>query len=289
MKLKLQLDIDLLKKLYSEGFSCQKIADRLKCSESYVNHALRDAGYTKRTLSISHQKQQFNHSFFEKIDTEEKAYWLGFLYADGCIRQQKHQFIVRISLAEIEPLEKFIVSLNGSNISIGRYRTSSEFKINTEYFVLTLTSTKMFNDLSNKGCIPRKSLVLTWPDLLPEKLVSHFIRGYFDGDGSISVSTRLGKRRKAKRCAISICGTFEFLSGLQSNCPIFRNSTTLPYKEARKVSNTWSLRMSGGKQTEAFYYYLYQDATVYLSRKKEKYEEFIQQRRSETIISSPTI
>lgn len=48
----------------------------------------------------------------------------------------------------------------------------------------------MFGDLSKHGCVPNKSLILKFPTTLPNELVNDFIRGYFDGDGSVYINNK---------------------------------------------------------------------------------------------------
>ena len=104
-----------------------------------------------------------------------------------------------------------------------------------------LTSDKMFNDLIKQGCIPNKSLVLTFPNKyqVPENLINHFIRGYFDGDGSINYGIRekysIRKKQNIKRLNVNaqFIGTKEMLTVI-NNCVNFNRLE----KEKRHDSNT---------------------------------------------------
>ena len=99
----------------------------------------------------------------------------------------------------------------------------------------------MFNDLIKQGCIPNKSLVLTFPNKhqVPENLINHFIRGYFDGDGSINYEIRekysVRKKQNIKRLNVNaqFIGTKEMLTVI-NNCVNFNGLE----KEKRRNSNT---------------------------------------------------
>ena len=134
----------------------------------------------------------------------------------------------------------------------------------------------MYNDLIKQGCVPCKSLILTFPNTnqIPENLINHFIRGYFDGDGSVNYTIRerysIRKKQNVKRIAANVdfVGTKEMLTEINKHV----NFNDLE-KEKRRESNTWYIRTSSISNIESFYNYLYSNATIYLSRKKQKFEE----------------
>lgn len=134
----------------------------------------------------------------------------------------------------------------------------------------------MYTDLCNNGCVPKKSLILKFPKLRDD-LIHHFIRGYFDGDGTVGIYKYLSKSDSVTlRSGIS-SGSEAFLNTLLQHLPV-------KHKVIHKYDlYTFNLSV---KDSIAFYDYLYKDATVYLDRKKLKFEEF-KQRRSETIIIVP--
>ena len=123
----------------------------------------------------------FDEHKFEKIDTEEKAYWLGFLDADGCIHNgRNYDYGIELGLQEQDysHLVKFKDFIEKDNKICYREKINSyryQFKNKT-----------MNKDLINLGCVPHKSLILKFPDedQVPDNFLIPFIRGYFDGDGS---------------------------------------------------------------------------------------------------------
>ena len=135
-------------------------------------------------------KYTYNKNYFKQITTETQAYWLGFLYADGCIsRFYRNEKLKSMSLEltlqsnDIKHLENFRNDLE-ANIPIQHKIISNKYEADR----IVINCTYMCQDLINLGCTPTKSLTLEFPnnEIVPKHLLKHFIRGYFDGDGGIS-------------------------------------------------------------------------------------------------------
>ena len=158
---------------------------------------------------------------FEKIDTEEKAYWLGFLYADGSVGSKEDKIELGLAEKDLKHIEKFKTFMNINNKISYREKTKS--------YRMSFRSAKCKQDLIDKGCIPKKSLILDFPNenQVPKELQRHFIRGYFDGDGSISTPKNSYGPRKNGR-TISFIGTQDFL---QSIIDIFVNEVCTDFGE----------------------------------------------------------
>lgn len=162
------------------------LSKKYNVSYSSILNLLRNNNIDIRDKSHSNRKFNLDETYFEKIDTEDKAYFLGLLYADGCVSSNNS---INITLQESEKgiLETFILKLQYENKLKFRKR---KFKNYQDCYRLSFSNKKMHEDLIKLGCIPRKSLILDLPsfDLVPETLFNHFIRGYFDGDGCIHIS-----------------------------------------------------------------------------------------------------
>lgn len=233
---KIQLDESKLVEMYENGDSTIKIAKVFNCATATINTRLKKLGVKMKSNKEYRTKYSFDHNFFETIDTEEKAYWLGFMYADGNVRKHRNQSVIQIKVNDQEIIEKFIKSING-DMSVSYYTN----QIGKTISAIHLTSDKMFDDLIKQGCIPNKSLVLTFPNKhqVPENLINHFIRGYFDGDGSISYgirerySVRKKQNIKSIRAMAQFIGTKEMLTVIDD----YVNFNGLE-KEKRRDSNT---------------------------------------------------
>lgn len=217
-------------------------------------------------------KYYYNKDFFETIDTEEKAYWLGFLYADGCIVEQYKNNRLKSMHLEIglckkdeNHLHKFLNSIE-SNVEI-KYKTN---KLNGKLYEscrVAICCTKMCRDLIDKGCTPRKSLTLKFPnvDIVNANLIKHFIRGYFDGDGCISI-------RKNGTLELNFVGTLDMLDRISNVLLSEKIIFKTPYKI--QSGNAFQIFIYGADAIERFYKYLYKDAIIFLDRKKDKFVEF---------------
>lgn len=203
-------------------------------------------------------KNTTNNNIFDKIDTEEKAYWLGFLYADGTVRSKNNDNQIELSLQERDyhHLEKFRNFIGNNNKIAWREKTKS--------YRYCFRSKQIKQSLINKGCVPKKSLILKFPtkEQVPDSLLKHFVRGYTDGDGCLYVSK--GKMH------YELLGTKDFLIGLQSRVGLFQGTIYLNHKnsEIRKIS------LGAEKQVKIICDWLYKNSSVYLDRKYKKYFDY---------------
>ena len=172
-----------------------------------------------------HNRYKFKTDFFEKW-TPEMAYILGFLYADGDIedvRKSSRTQYTTFGSKDKEILES-IRSAMGSEHNINcraHHRfVSPNGKIYkcSDFYRLRIGSKKMFDDLLKLGLTPRKSLTIKFPDNIPNDYFSHFVRGYFDGDGCITIKRGIGKYGQSILKGIAIIftsGSELFLEGLR--------------------------------------------------------------------------
>lgn len=123
-------------------------------------------------------------NYFEKIDTKEKAYWLGFLCADASIKNS-NQIQIHLSIKDEEQIDKFCEAIN---LSQTKKRFYGPYENSGKSVLLTFSSEKMQNDLSKHGCTADKTKTLSFPDLDSEELELAFLIGFFDGDGRESNS-----------------------------------------------------------------------------------------------------
>jgi DNA-binding transcriptional regulator WhiA len=207
-------------------------------------------------LTNPHGKISLNSDIFEKIDTEQKAYWLGFLYADGSVYKDSkghYRFELGLQQRDLEHIQKFKKFINS------RHKIS--YRENTKSYRISFNDSKFCNDLITLGCVPKKSLILKFPTeaQVPKKLIRHFIRGYFDGDGYLS--------KPPKQLTLDLLGTEEFLDCLLTH--VDSTKKTLK-KDKRHLNNTFKFSLCGNNARN-FLKFIYKDAIVFLERKKELY------------------
>lgn len=231
--------------------SITKIAKTIHMRKETISNYLKSQGYT---IIKDGRKHFFNFDYFNTIDSEEKAYWLGFLYADGYVNERG---IIEITLSSIdkEHLIKFCTSI-GLDIDV----ISSRVINNHECSRINIGSKRMVNDLIDLGCIQCKSLKLTFPNdtQVPQYLLRDFVRGYVDGDGWVGLCNTTPR--------ISIYGTKEFLEEMIEYLH-------LPSAKIRKDSRSNVYIVEWGS-TKAYNIInqLYKDSNIYLNRKYEVYQ-----------------
>lgn len=208
--------------------------------------------------------------FFENINTEKKAYWLGFIYADGYIAaRRKHssrRLGISITESDVELLKKFKEDIESTH-PINTYKSATTYN-SQPYVRILIASEKLVSDIEKLGVFEQKTEVLRFPTecQVPKHLIHHFIRGYMDGDGSISSSV---KNIRKTAFYVGFCGTREFLQGIQD---YFGLSLTLGKRHDNDINN-YSISIGGNRQAEKVLNILYKDATVFLTRKHSKYIE----------------
>lgn len=266
-----QEEIDLIVTMYrDENKSLREIERITRHGRPALTRLLEELN-VKTTTGNHYRKYFFNFDFFETIDSELKAYWLGFLYADGSIESSpphgygERAFKLALAQQDQEILEHFKKDLN-STYPIRQDTSRNNKNPNHQIQVIqSLRSEKTVQDLIALGCIPKKSLVLTFPTVkqVPVHLIPHFIRGYFDGDGSISYN----KHQNAYH--ISFVGTESFIKDLHKY---------LPYgsiAQDKRKTNSWYLNIGGNLQVIKVYHYLYDNAERYMKRKYDKFQELL--------------
>lgn len=201
---------------------------------------------------------------FDSIDTEEKAYWLGFLFADGNISSKEDKLEINLSIKDIAHLEKFKLFLKAKN----RIRIQNNQSNNICRF--SVRNKHLWKTLYEKGCIPNKSLVLQFPNLHIFKnrvLVKDFIRGYCDGDGSLGIY----KSGNNKRTSISFVGTKQFLQRIEQVLGISGYIRNKSYSEHN--NKAFDLKYSNLKARKVARI-LYENSSVHLDRKYKIFENF---------------
>lgn len=233
--------------------------------------------YPLTTNHISNRR--IRHDIFSKIETELQAYLLGFYSADGNINEKRKTFRIHLQKqdSELVYLYKDIISPDARTFTIGGHKTTGRNgqEINAhESFGVDITSAKLCTDLVNLGIGYNKSYNDLHIPEMSENLVRHFIRGYFDGDGCITVwlSKEKGKsdrvRGKFDICAKSASILNEFIKFFATH-DIKINLNYLKRDDMYRIST------SSKKELEKIYDVLYKDSNFYLSRKFNKFNHYV--------------
>lgn len=249
--------------------SLTKMAEREKTTRQTLAKYFKALGVE---IVNKQNRSKFNANIFDTIDTEEKAYWLGFIFADGYIgstpleegRKSIYNFELSLQLLDSEHLKKF-----AKFISFEKEITCDSFRCR-----IMIANKHLWETLNSYGCTPRKSLTLEFPKeeifIESEKynrkdLIRHFIRGYFDGDGCISRYVNV----HTVSLHTEVLGTNNFIQNIIK----YSNISGKTSYDKRHSGNTISLRFSKENGTK-FINYLYNNSTMYLDRKYKLYEFF---------------
>ena len=236
--------------LYLTGKTQKEICYDLLISPNGINSALKRKGIIKRTYSECNKRYKRNQHYFDNIDTPNKAYILGLLYADGCNFTKHNSITLSLQESDKHILESIKQELdytgklrfNPLNLKNNRYKNHYILNINDEYL------SRRLNEL---GVVANKSLKIVFP---------HFIRGYFDGDGCIYID------KKRNKCQTQTVGTKDFCEHLSDilNKMGCKNNIKHP-KQCHE--NTYVIQTSGNKSSYIFLSWLYENSELKIQRK----------------------
>lgn len=246
--------------LYNSGKSQKEICKELDLQILVVRRWLRELLPNRRKYTGKPKKKRFNEFYFSEIDTSDKAYFLGLLYADGNVYEKRYRMQIFLQKQDKPVLEMFKKYLK-SNIKL--------YNDTNKGYKLILDSKVLYNDLLKCGVTPNKCFTITFPneDVLPKQLYNHFIRGFFDGDGGITMNNN-------KRLSISFTSNEQFLKQLGDILKVM-NIYFSPFRKRYKFKeiSSGSIIIARRSSYKTLYEYLYKDSDeLYMKRKREKFE-----------------
>lgn len=252
---------EILNLYINQKLGMEKIGKLYGVSKTVISRILKE---NKIKYRNDNHIYKANYRIFKNIDSAEKAYWLGFLAADGYVYQRKNSQAgnfcgINIHRKDKKHLEKFKLFMN-SNVNIIDHIQTEGFSNNTPMSKIVFNSNDMVNDLIDKGVIPRKSLILQPPNI-SEEFYLPFILGYFDGDGSISQGSN-------NEFYINIVGTKEILEWINN---ILNISSKLEQRK-ETTKNNYYIRCGGCQKPYNIMKQLYNSVSVHLDRKYNIYK-----------------
>lgn len=248
--------------LYLQGYSIRKLEEKYGVSNSAISRVLRVLDIKARDNSHKGRKYTIDENYFDEINTPNKAYILGLLYADGCNHRKTNHVNLELQDRDVNILLKIKEELKTNRpLYYNELHKRNQNWRNT--YRLTISNKHMSEVLEEKGMPSNKSLKLEFPTFLDIELYSHFIRGYFDGDGCIL--WEYGK----PHCA-NIASTLSFCKGLQEILNE-RKINSVIRNTQNKDTSTRVLYLTSKDNIYAFLDYIYKDAELYIERKYDKY------------------
>ena len=232
--------------------------------------------------------RRIRHDFFKNISTELQAYLLGFYTADGSIDEKRKTFRIHLSIkdSELVYLYKDIISPDARLFSVAdNYKTTGrDGKEITGHgsIGVDISSAILVNDLVELGIGYKKTYSnLTIPNI-PENLIRHFVRGFFDGDGSISTYLACEKGKKDRvRCGIQIDSKTKTL--LENIQLFFKNNNIKFNLIYLKRDDMYRISTSSREEIKKLYLLFYKDSYFYLSRKFNKFDYYVNTEVSQLI------
>lgn len=232
--------------MYNLGNSTLEIASLANVSDRYIRTVLKEKNVIMQPNGSWKRKFHVNEAFF-RTWSSSMAYILGFFFADGCIIRNQQS----ISFAQ---KEKYILEIIKESLDSNHPIIQNK---ETKVYILNIHSKIMKNDLiSIHGLTPNKSKDIKFPEV-PETYLSHFIRGFFDGDGYVNYKSYF---------VSFVGGSFSFMDSLKLNLETVGFETNFTEHE-----NCFRVYISGRKSISQFAEWLYKDSSIHLER---KYKEF---------------
>jgi intein/homing endonuclease len=233
-------------------YTYKQLSEYFEKSINSIACLLNREGLVGKRKNNHFRKYPINQNYFDEIDTEEKAYFLGLLCADGCNHKNSTKVSMWLKESDKEILEKFKNVLQPT-----KPLTYCKKKIGNNQYGIQISNRKISDRLNELGCVPNKTTLLRFPTQIPDELLKHYLRGFFDGDGW------LGNKET------SVTSTPQFCAGLQK---FLLDKFNLESKKRLK-NGAIELRMSV-KTSKIFLNWVYKDASVYLERKYQKYLKY---------------
>ena len=254
---------DEVLKLYNNGKTCDEIGKITGHSGAQISILLK-----RSDQDVRNWKYSVNEHFFDKVDSEEVAYVLGWFYSDGCVDNNGK---LRIQIQKDDEYILYIIKdLMEYDGPLYEVSPPKKYPHRKSQVSLTINRKSLADKLIALGCVPNKSLILNFPSpsIISDKLMSHFIRGVFDGDGSISIKNN-------KYLNVSIISSESFL---QSFRYWLINHLAIDTKHYYRYSHTTTMQMMITRTNHAklFLDWMYRDANYYLTRKFSKYQKYLQ-------------
>lgn len=248
-------DIQDMINMYLNGSTLKDLEKKYKTSDTTIMSI-----FDKKGIGRRHSIYTCDDNYFDIIDTEDKAYFLGLLYADGYHNTDNNSISITLQEEDVDILKTF----NNMTNNTRPLRFVENNKVNKNWkncYQAMIISPHMSKILEKHGVYKAKSLILKFPNWLDESLYPHFIRGYFDGDGNIN----------KKKYSMSIVGTDAFCSYLQGWVEAKLGIETHIYVSSSLDRPTRTFMITKREHSKKFFDYIYNDAHIYLKRKYDVY------------------
>lgn len=255
-----------IRELYEKNYNLNQICDELKLprhARKNISQMLRQSGVQMRRYTGKHT---IDTSYFKNIDNKEKAYFLGFIFADGCIYKSSQNawgmnfYIVEKDKYIVEELKEKCKATYPIRM-VKKEKPTHQNKIG-----MSITNTEFVNNLRNLGCTENKSSQGIIPNCIlhNEAFLPSFINGLFDGDGSIVRS-----HAYYTYPCVSLCLNSYMAEQIKEIIEKIINKTPKII-----IDNNICKIQLHKQQAMQFMNWMYKDSNLHLQRKYERYQFF---------------
>ena len=263
---------DECKSLYLSGMSVSKICNLKQLDRHNLGRRFKKDGMKVGLGCSNARTYNLNEHYFDVIDTEEKAYILGFIYADGNNLFRTNRISIHLSKTDEEILKKMSHIFYGAEVLKYNSRTNKDGQV-FDYVWLNLYSKHMSRHLATLGVVEAKSHKIVFPAWLDKTLYRHFIRGLIDGDGWIYIPKLEDNRNSPNVGLICTRQVNDFLKDYFEKELGLKSYLVKAHKQDFDVM--CEIRVKNYHQCKIFMDWLYKDAAIYLQRKHKLYQEFL--------------
>ena len=268
--------------LYKSGVSAKNLGIKYSIGKGRILDWAERKGF-KRSKEEAGRLYPFNKNIFDCIDTPAKAYWLGFLYADAYNYENRGWLSIGLSAKDEDQLHKYVEFMELKNYEVRKSQMELTYDGATKQYptcAVKINSRYLSKRMHDLGCPQAKSFIITYPAWLDTNLNSHFIRGMFDGDGSLCVM-KANKEWHWNLVSTDVC-----CQSIQNI--IFANiGIRIKFDSISQTGhNTCGMSQRGNERVLKIMDWLYKDATpdIYLERKHQKYLALIDQQNNRAFL-----
>lgn len=268
-----QIDKHILEEFYAKGLSQEAIGNALGVSQWVISKRMQTYGITTRAkthkLDMHRRKWTFDNTVLDEV-IPKGAWVLGWLLSDGYVSPKGNYFCLHLARQDEEVLHliKDFFKYNGKIYSSknkikGKSYDQVLLRIHSEYLCARLKEFGIYSGKTNAEKFPDKLISCT------EEIHRCFIRGIFEGDGSILLGN-------GKSAVFQIVGTWELLNAIQRLLIGYLSISKTKFTRNIKNRNHYALRYRGIVYPFRIFAWIYKNANFYLTRKYKKYQELLQ-------------
>ena len=269
-KISIENEIKIIDLYVYENKSTCYISKLFNTNTNLIRNLLIRNDIKLRKNSENSKKYKVNEDYFNDINTNEKAYFIGLLFADGNIAKKTLHTSISLKEDDAYILDYFLKKIYENRELEYIPKKTKLFNDSIVESLpqkkLSIQNKKIGNDLLKIGLIPNKTHILKFP-IINKIFYPSFILGYFDGDGCIYKSKSV-----KNNFLINFAGCEGFLIEVQN---ILINELGLNKTKLQKHKNIFYLRYSGKNNIKKIFSYMYNNDNICLKRKKDVFEQIL--------------